>query len=357
MVIIHIAHIDSSVIGGVQVAVPQMIKAQSQYASVGFINTYGDTVEGIQMLEFIKVNEIKNFPAPFNAPDLVVFHEVYRVEYIGIYKAIRKANIPYIIIPHGCLSKQAQRRKVLKKIAANLLLFNAFIRSARYIQYLSENEAGLSAFSKYPFFICGNGIRIPEKKKNDFFYDGIRIVYIGRLEIRTKGLDLLLEAIKKCEATMRQNNAYVEIYGPDYNGEHDLLRNMIENFGISDLVKLDKEKMGKEKENILLSADCFVQASRTEGLPMGTLEALGYGVPCIVTDGVGLGRIIESYGAGCRCETSARGLANAIRWIIGERENIKNMSIAAVHLIENNFDRNLVAKETVDRYKEMIKSK
>ncbi len=356
MVIIHIANIDSTVIGGVQVAVPQMIRAQSKYASVGLINTHGDIIDGIQMLEFNGTFEKSKFPAQFDNPDMVVFHEVYRFEYVGIYKVVQKAKIPYIIIPHGCLSKQAQKRKFLKKITANILFFNSFLKSARFVQYLSENEAGMSAFPKYPSFVCGNGIRIPEKRKTDFFNDSIKIVYIGRLEIRTKGLDLLLEAIKECETLMRQTGARVEIYGPDYDGEHDLLCKMIDKFGVSDLVSLDREKMGKEKEAILLAADCFVQSSRTEGLPMGPLEALGYGLPCIVTDGVGLGELIESFGAGYRCETSARGIADAIMRLIGEREKVEAMSIAAVRLVENNFNRNLVAKETVDRYSQMVKN-
>lgn len=357
MVIIHIANIDSSVIGGVQVAVPQMIKAQSQYASVGLINTHGDSIDGIQMIDFNGVFEKSKFPVQFDNPNMVVFHEVYRFEYIEIYKAVQKAKTPYIVIPHGCLSKQAQKRKFLKKTVANILFFNGFLKSACCIQYLSNNEAEMSAFPRYHSFVCGNGIRIMKKRKTEFFNDGIKIVYIGRLEIKTKGLDLLIEAVKDVGAFMRRIGARVEIYGPDYNGEHELLRKMINEREVSDLVSLEREKIGKEKESILCAADCFIQTSRTEGLPMGPLEALGYGVPCIVTDGVGLGELIETFGAGYRCETSSKGIAGAIRRFIGEKEKIEVMSRAATRLVENKFDCNLIAKETVDRYSRILKNK
>lgn len=356
MVIIHIANIDVSVIGGVQVAVPQMIKAQSQFASVGFINTHGDVIDGVQMLEYCGTFELEKFPSPFNNPDIIVFHEVYRFEYIKIYKAIRKTKIPYIVLPHGCLSKQAQKRKFAKKITGNIVFFNSFLKSAQAIQYLSDNEARMSAFSMYPSFVAGNGIDIPEKKKISFFNDGIKIIYIGRLEILTKGLDLLIEAIKKIAPLLRQNNARIEIYGPDYDGAHELLRKAITKYNISDLISVNKETMGVEKERVLLSADCFIQTSRTEGLPMGPLEALGYGLPCIVTDGVGLGELIESFGAGYRCETSVDGIADVIKQFILEREKVSSMSSAASDMIATKFDRNLIAKKTVSKYSQIKNS-
>lgn len=350
MVIIHIANIDSAVLGGVQIAVPQMVRAQAEYATVGMINTYGADIDGIRMLEYHGKLELTQFPAPFNRPDLVVFHEVYRFEFIGIYKALLKAGVPYIIIPHGCLSRQAQRRKWLKKFAANILLFHAFIRSAQFVQYLSESESRMSAFPRFPAFVCGNGICLPQKRKTDFFREGIKFVYIGRLEIRTKGLDLLLAAIEICSTQLREAGARFEVYGPDYGGEHAILQAKAQELGITDLVRFGREKTGEEKKRILLSSDCFIQTSRTEGLPLGPLEALGYGLPCIVTEGVGLGELIESNGAGYRCQTTAEGIVDGIRRFLAERDRVQMLSEAAAKVAKENFDRDLIAERTVKKY-------
>jgi glycosyltransferase involved in cell wall biosynthesis len=355
MVIIHVAYIDQGVIGGVPIAVPQMIRVQAQYASVALINLQGDPVEGIPMLPFHKTWDASEFPAPFDTPDLIVFHEVYRFPYIGIYKAVKKVNIPYVVVPHGCLSKQAQRKKALKKLVANAIFFKAFLKVAASIQYLSEHEAGTSAFPQFPSFICGNGVAVPETKKTSFFQNGITFVYIGRLEIWIKGLDLLLLAVQSCRDELCREKAKVYLYGPDYDGVHADLQNRIQTLGISDIVSLGNEKMGAEKEAILLSADCFIQASRTEGLPMGTLEALGYGLPCIVTKGVGLGNAIEACGAGYQCDITTEGIADAIRRFLGERDQADRMSKAAARLIETTFDRNRIAYNTVERYSHIAK--
>ena len=82
--------------------------------------------------------DIDKMPEPFNKPDLVVFQECYRKWYIKIGKQLEKKNIPYIIIPHGELGKEAQQSKHLKKVLANLVFFNRFTDKALGIQCLSQ---------------------------------------------------------------------------------------------------------------------------------------------------------------------------------------------------------------------------
>lgn len=350
MVIVHIANIDTSIIGGVQIAVPKMVKAQSSYAKVCLLNTHGDLIDDIETIKHNGTFAIEKLPEDYRNPDIVVFHEVYRFEYISIYKELLKHEIPYVIVPHGCLSKKAQQKKRLKKIAANIIFFNKFLKNARSIQYLSDNEKNLSAFKKIPSFVMGNGVSIPNERKSSFSGNRIRFVYIGRLEVHIKGLDLLLSAIKNSDVFLRQNGVTFEIYGPDYAGSHELLTKMIQTLNIGDLVRLEKEKMGNEKQEILLSATCFIQTSRTEGLPLGPLEALSYGVPCIVTHGVGLGGLVEAYGAGYQCENTAEEIAASIELFIRNINKLEEMSQAAVRLVEKNFDMDVIAKKTVDKY-------
>lgn len=350
MIIVHIANIDTSVIGGVQIAVPKMVKAQSQHAEVCLLNTHGDQVGGIKTLQFNGKFAIDKLPEPYNKPNIVVFHEVYRFEYISIYRELIKLGIPYVIIPHGCLSVKAQKKKRIKKTVANIIFFNKFLKNARLIQYLANNEQVLSAFKEYPSEVMGNGVSIPSEKKSSFTGINIRFVYIGRLEMYIKGLDILLAAIKNSEDLLRKCGATFEFYGPDYDGSHKLIAQMIHKLNIGDLVQLEKEKMGIEKQKILLSATCFIQTSRTEGLPLGPLEALSYGLPCIVTHGVGLGGVIESYGAGYQSENTIDGVSKSIELFIQNIDKLERMSQSAIRLVEENFDIDVIAQKTVAGY-------
>ena len=352
MVILHIAYIDNGVLGGVQTAVPKMVEAQSQYASVALLNLHGSDVPSVKNVTLGDVFP-NSLEKPFDEPDLVVFHELYRVPFIRLYRELKRRKIPYVIVPHGCLSKQAQKQKALKKFVGNTLFFHAFLRSANMIQYLSDNEKAMSKFS-LPSYVAGNGVDIPKVRSQGSQEDGSHFVYIGRLDIEIKGLDLLLEAIANSQEWLRAQNVRVSLYGPNTDDSHAVLNSICQEKNISDLVSISGTVLGEEKRTILLGADYFIQTSRSEGMPMGVLEALSYGIPCVVTQGTGMAQIIEEWDAGMSCPTSSEGIGQAIRQTV-ESFDLRNVqSIHAAELAAEKFDRNKIAKETLEILKNQI---
>lgn len=354
MVILHVAAISDNPFTGVCVVVPDHVIAQSQYAKVGFLNITNEEIPKIgKQINFQKPFKLSFLSEPFNKPDLVVFHECYRVEYIAIANKLRKENIPYIIVPHAELRKEAQKRKWLKKGAANILLFNRFIKNSVALQCLSDEEMYSTNFEKNKF-ICTNGINIPQKKKKVFHKRQVQLVYIGRYEWKQKGLDIMLDAIKKIEIFMQQNHCHVDMYGPDIFGRYDYIENMILEREISDIVTLHREVSGKEKEDILLGADIFIQTSRFEGMPMGILEAMSYGIPCLITQGTTLGDVIKESGSGWAVETTCDGVANGIMNAIVERKEWEKYGDSARFVVKKTFAWNVIARETVGKYETLI---
>ncbi|MBQ8580222.1 MAG: glycosyltransferase [Oscillospiraceae bacterium] len=351
MVIVHIASIDPAVLGGVNVAVPRMLLSQSEHAQVCLVNLFAAKITGIPTFSAEEFTE-NALPAPFNRPTLAVFHEVYRPAFLSLARLLRKRGIPYIVVPHGCLTGQAQKRKWLKKAVANVLLFGPFLKKARAIQYLSESEQSRSVF-RCPGFVSGNGVEIPGPIPTKTPADGCRLLYIGRLEIAIKGLDILLDALAKDAQLLRQSRCRLDIYGPDSEDAHAFLRRRSAQLGIDDLVSVHDAVVGEEKRKLLLQADYFIQTSRSEGMPMGILEALSYGLPCIVTAGTGLAALVEENGAGFGCETSVQGIADALCRALREQNARPAQAKAAARLAAECFDCHVLAAEAVAHYREI----
>lgn len=354
MRVLHIASITDNPLNGVCVAVPQHVIHQGEFAKTALLNITNETISCVPtQLEYDEKASLEAAYEPFGKPDIVVFHEAYRVPYLKLSRQVRKLGIPYVIVPHGELGEWAQRKKRLKKALGNLLLFNRFIEGAAAIQCLSNSELDGTHF-RCEKFIGTNGINLPSVRKQAFSKGGISFIYVGRLDAYHKGLDIMIEAFAAEAKLMRSSGSHLDIYGPDYKDRYAHVEELITQSGTSDFISLHHEIIGNAKIDALLDADVFVQTSRFEGMPLGILESLGLGLPCVVTEGTCLAEDIAEYGAGWRCSTTSNSVSSTIADVIENGSKISSMADAARQLVAEKYSWQVVAKSATSMYRHLL---
>ena len=98
--------------------------------------------------------------------------------------------------------------------------------------------------------------------------------------------------------------------------------------------------------------DVFIMTSRFEGMPMGLIEALSYGIPCLVTKGTNLADEVRSADAGWIAENSVLSIKDALRTIIFTR-NFTEKGKNALSLSKT-YSWNEIAKQSSSFYKKII---
>lgn len=352
MIILHIANITDTSANGINVVVPKHVIYQSNYAEVALLNLSNYEYKNDKIKVYNKKN-IDQIEEPFNKPDIVIFHGLYYIGYLKIAKKLKKEKIPYIIVPHGSLSKKAIKThffKFIKKAVAHVLFFNSFINKSRAIQFLSKGEQSISYFKKKGIIIP-NGIEIPsnfEKMQN--VKDQINITFIGRKDIKIKGLDLLLKAVNKAKNDLLSQKVKINIYGTNDKKADKFINNFIKRCDLQDVIKNNGPVFNEQKEAIFKKTDIFIQTSRTEGLPTAVLEAMSYQIPVLITKGTSIYEDVLMYQCGWVAETNVKSIKKAIIKSISDKEKIFFYGNNAQKFVRENYLWNEISKDCIEKY-------
>ncbi|MGO1469478.1 MAG: glycosyltransferase [Tissierella sp.] len=360
MNIVYVTRLSKNKWAGPNTSVPKQIEAQSKIDNVFWYNvndfiigkTAGDIV--CHCTDEYPSLKITDLPRPFNKPDLVIFESLYFKPFLKVASSCRKNGIPYIIIPRSSLTDAGQKSKAIKKIIGNTLFFNRFIKNAIGIQYLTEKEYRDSGDKwNRNNFVIPNGIDLKSITKSTFNSEKLEGIFIGRLDIYQKGLDLFLEACGKIRNDLARNHCHFTIFGPEINGSKSKLKEIIKDYDLQDIVVVKDAIFDDEKAEKLLESDFFILTSRFEGHPMGLIEALSYGLPSLITSGANMSEEIIRSDAGWTADISVDSIQRALKELLLDKYNLHKKSQNALKLSEH-YNWNKLAEVSYENYKELL---
>ena len=196
--------------------------------------------------------------------------------------------------------------------AAALYLFERFLplsyRNFIFVSESSKNNYHIDESKNIE--IISNGIAEKSIKDEDT-EESDYILFLGRIDIHHKGLDILLKAYKDFYHIFPGTRLVIAGDGRDRQRFSRLLQKLPAN--IRQNIELKGWVDGDEKAGLFRKASLVVMPSRYEAQSIVSLEAMSYGKPVIVSDIPELGFVTEK-NAGISFKTGdPQSLAEAMR--------------------------------------------
>jgi glycosyltransferase involved in cell wall biosynthesis len=125
--------------------------------------------------------------------------------------------------------------------------------------------------------VAPNGIAPPEATWDGG--SGGYLLWLGRFDPRTKGLDVLIKGIAHMPPADRPE---LRLHGRDWRNGKRIVQGMIRDEGVQSSVRIGDPIYGAEKWDVLKRAAGFVYPSRWDACPVAVSEAAAVGVPTLV---------------------------------------------------------------------------
>lgn len=206
-------------------------------------------------------------------PDVVHTH-IYHSDFVG-FAAARRLGIPVVAHVHGITGGDWKDRLYQWLDLRLLRRFDALIcvsESVRERVIAEGCAAARTHVIENPYVPTPALPRADARAALGLDADRPIIGWIGRLSIE-KGADLLLRSI----ARLGDRRPYVVLVGD--GPERAALTAAVDRLGLQDRVRFAGEMKGAA--SFLEAFDALVISSRSEGLPMTLLEAMGAGTPVV----------------------------------------------------------------------------
>lgn len=271
--------------------------------------------------------------------------------YASLSKFFHKNQIRYVLTPHGSYNEIAMCKNALRKKIYYQMFEHTLVQNATCIHSLGHSEiVGLKRIHPQakscliPYGLEWNSNPTLQVKNHKF-----TVGFAGRLDIHTKGLDLLIEAFARFQR--KQPGAALWIIGDGRDRkilEKEVIRKEIKH------VVFWGSKFGKEKDDLISKMHVFAHPSRNEGLPTAVLESATLGTPSVITQATNLADYVSDYQAGISVENeNKQALYEALMTLhqAYQKEEAQGYREGALKMIQEVFSWNTLVEKYDQLYK------
>ncbi|MCU1324686.1 MAG: glycosyl transferase family 1 [Bryobacterales bacterium] len=176
--------------------------------------------------------------------------------------------------------------------------------------------------------------------------DAVLLIWHGRIDLRRKGLDILIDAWQQMIRQRPAANALLVIVGD--GPDSDSLRKLIAGSNTPGVIWRNQYVLDRsEMRRYLSAADIYAFSSRHEGFPVAPLEAMACGLPVVATDCIGIRDILSHpYDGGIVVPLEdSSALAHALGALVDDAELRLRLGQQARKRVEQNFSLPVVGEK------------
>jgi glycosyltransferase involved in cell wall biosynthesis len=295
----------------------------------------------INRLSFSLINSLFK---PLDAFDLVLIpwdrYAPVRIDKAPQCPIVQELNLDFFSIPSKLTIAEPITRYLLKK---NLERSQYIISACQGLKAIASQYAkNARLFEVFPGGVPGEYLSYPvDIEKEDY------LLYIGRLDISHKGIDILLEAYKKAAVALP---LVIAGDGIDKAKVEDLIKEP----GLTGKVKLAGWVQGREKFDLIAKSLAVCAPSRVEGWGIVATEAAALGKPVIATRVTGLEEAVFDGQSGILVENeNIEELSNAIKQLVQDKELRRSLGKQA-RQIAHQFTWETIAAQREDFFHRVI---
>jgi glycosyltransferase involved in cell wall biosynthesis len=141
-------------------------------------------------------------------------------------------------------------------------------------------------------------------------------VYLGRLAVDQKGLDLLVKGYALLYEQRSGELPPLVLAGPDFREGKKQLEQLARSLGVTESIKFIGPVFGDDKWDVVAQAQLFVHTSRFDTTPFSVLEALALGRPVLVTPETGCGSYVQEHKAGWTVAATPEAIAKGLNTVL-----------------------------------------
>ncbi|MBK7874820.1 MAG: glycosyltransferase family 4 protein [Planctomycetes bacterium] len=290
--------------------------------------------------------------AELDGTSVVHLHGGYHPEFHRAARVLARRAVPWVLTPHGAYRTAVVRARWVAKRLYLALVDGPLLRDARAVHVFSAVEAeelrGYAPSARA--VVLPNGVDTAEfagplAARTPGAHPAF--AFCGRLDARTKGLDVLLDGFALHLAAGGTGELSVIGDGPD----RAALARRARELGLGSRARFHGPLFGAAKLAALRAADVFLHPSRNEGMPIAVLEAGALGLPCLLSRATNLAEPFEAAGAGW---TLAPNDARALCTALGRCERLFEAGRLAAHgerareLVARDYDWARIAERSVE---------